>query len=252
MVGNFNVKKLYKYPAILTGIAVALMLSVCASKDVQVKKEPAANMPVTEKSAAKNHNVKNPEISQPPPQLIVNSPQEAIYNGYPHPLSYQYTGNEKPDVVYFLSPESRGRKTGGSSRAPVNAGAYYAAVRSPYEEVHAELFIHKQTVKIESDKHQNAIYNGSPKRISAKSEPPVSLSYFYYPSREFMETAIRMAEESSQEETPSLPSAEFRGYRRIDRAPSEQGTYFVWVYFPGDENHLSASAHIEFTILPPW
>jgi hypothetical protein len=88
--------------------------------------------------------------------------------------------------------------------------------------------------------------------VQAEAEPPVLLSYFYYPNQELRDTAVRAAEETVRSGNIARPAVEFRGYRRVDRAPIEQGTYYVWIYFPGDENHLSTSANVEFTILPPW
>ena len=184
--------------------------------------------------------------------LIVPSPQEAVYNGQPQQFYFSYDGEEVPELAFYHSPEARAMYKDGSSAAPVNAGTYYVLVRLAYEEVFAEFRILKCPVKIEAAEIQEARYNGDPKRVQVSAEPDVPLSYFYYPNPEFREEAVRTARENlSRGNTAQRPRTEFRGYRRVDRAPIEQGTYYVWVYFPGDENHEAASANIEFTILPP-
>ena len=64
-----------------------------------------------------------------------------------------------------------------------------------------------------------------------------------------MDAAIKAEEEAilSKKELAEI----FRGYKRVERAPTEQGTYYVLVYFSGDKNHEPAKAKVEFTILPP-
>jgi len=79
----------------------------------------------------------------------------------------------------------------------------------------------------------------------------VLLNYSYYPNSELMEAAIRTVKEAS----PGLNSTQvlsqmFQGYRRVERAPTEQGTYYVWIYYPGDDNHLASEKRVVFTILP--
>ena len=180
-----------------------------------------------------------------PPSLVIQSPQEAVYNGAPRSISYSYSGEDIPRITYYPSLLDMEEGRGGSSLAPIRTGNYYVIVKSVYEEVQMEFNILKCPVKIEAEKVQEAIFNGNTRRVQAKAEPPVSLSYFYYPSREFMEEAKKAAEESADK---GNSSAQMSGYRRVDRSPSERGTYYVWIYFPGDENHLSASAYVEFTI----
>ena len=107
----------------------------------------------------------------------------------------------------------------------------------------------KRPVNIVAEETQFAIFNGDPKRIRAASEPAVTLSFSYYPNLELLETAKKSAINNPPGQ--STVTQTFAGYRRVDRAPSEMGTYYVWIYYPGDKNNESASVDVEFTILPP-
>jgi len=186
----------------------------------------------------------------------VRSPQELVYNGKRQAISYLYTGEGKPDVVYFTSQKDRAEDRKGSHTEPVEAGTYYVRLirpgkgkTIPAKEFFAEFRILKCPVVINAAKIQEAIYDGNPKRIQADSEPAVSLSYSYYPNLELMESAKKSAADTNPGQNTMVQT--FRGYRRIDRAPSEQGTYYVWIYYPGDDNYDSASVDVQFTILPP-
>lgn len=186
----------------------------------------------------------------------VNSPQEAVYNGKPHAIAYKYTGDAAPDIVYFSSSEDMAIGKGGSRSAPVNAGNYYVRLTRPVSdknydvrEFYAVLSIKKRPVKIEAEKPQTMVYDGNPKRIRAASDPMVPLAFSYYPNLELLETAKKAAEEASSRQDSI--SQTFKGYRRIDRAPSEPGIYYVWIYYPGDENTESASMDVVLSIEPP-
>ena len=199
------------------------------------------------------------------PRLVVSPYQEAVYNGAPQPLSYRYNGETKPVIIYYPSPEARKEGRNGNMEAPVNAGIYYVRVQRypgrnehfPVEEFFAEYRILKCPVKINVKENQEAIYNGDPKRVQASADPPVLLMYSYYPKKELREIAQRnLAEDAASRRNSSrlsamLPAGTFSGYKRVERAPIEQGTYYVWIYFPGDENHEAAHLDLEFTILPP-
>jgi len=192
------------------------------------------------------------------PLLLFDTSQVAVYNGQPQPISYYYSGNGKPEIIYYSSQKARMEDRGGSTAAPVRAGTYYVRARltsenkhTPVREVLAEYWILKSQVKIEAEEIQYTYYNGDQKRIKAKVEPPVPLFYSYYPNRELMETAQRAVEEPIPGESSiRLLTKTYSGYKRVDRTPFEEGTYYVWIYFPGDENHEAANANVEFTILP--
>lgn len=187
-----------------------------------------------------------------PSALTVQSPQDTIYNGRAQPVSFVYAGEDTPEVIYFRSPDAREAGMGGSHAAPAQAGVYYVLIRCEYEEAFVEYRVRKCPVKIETAETQSAFYNGNPKRVDAVIVPPVPVSYSYYPKQELRDAAIKAAMETAQGENSEASLATvFKGYRRIDSAPTEQGSYFVWIYFAGDENHESASAEVEFIILPP-
>ena len=186
----------------------------------------------------------------------VRSPQELVYNGKRQAISYIYTGEGKPDIVYYASQKDRAEDRKGSRTDPVDAGTYYVRLirpgrgrNIPAKEFFAVFRILKCPVKIEAAKIQEAVYDGNPKRIQAVVEPAVSLSYSYYPNLELMESAKKSATETSPGQNTMVQT--FRGYRRVDRAPSEQGTYYVWIYYPGNDNYASASLDVVFNILPP-
>ena len=198
---------------------------------------------VLEKSE-KSEKVEMPEVFL----LSVESPQELVYNGAPQPVSFVYTGQGEPEIVYYSSIKDRDDDTGGSHEAPVHAGAYYVRLRIPgsRREFFADMRILRCPVVIEAQEIQEDIYNGNPKRIKAESTPKFPLSASYYPNLELREKAKKAVNEPGV----TGPSVEFKGYRRVDRPPTEPGTYYVWVYFPGDENYEAADADVEFRILP--
>ena len=203
----------------------------------------------------------NPAAGNSYPSLIVvKSSQELVYSGKPQPIPFSYTGKEAPGIIYYPSPQARKEGKRGTTAAPVQAGTYYVRLlgysdgkNHPLVEEHlAEYRILKRAVKIEAAKIQGAVYNGDPKRVQAKAEPPVLLSYSYYPNRELRDTAQKAAAEAALKRGSGLvPTDAYTGYKRVERAPIEAGTYYVWVYFPGDENHTTAQANVEFTISPP-
>ena len=185
--------------------------------------------------------------------LTVSSPQETEYSGLPQPLKYSYKGKDEPLILYYPSSRARGEGRGGSYEAPVKTGVYYVHIVCRDEEEFAEYRIIKRRVKIEAEEVQTAVYNGDPKRVEVYVEPEITLFYTYYQNRELMEAArntVRQAE--AEGKSLRVPSDTYTGYKRVEHAPIEQGTYFVWVYYPGDENNESAEVIIEFTILPPW
>ena len=180
--------------------------------------------------------------------LIVESPQEAIYNGFPQPLKFIYNGKDEPEIVYYYSIRDLEEERGGTYTAPALVGTYYVLVRCLFEETTVEYKIRKSPVKIITEMYQEAVFNGTPKRITARADPPVPLSYTYYPNKELRDAAIKAAEKAALDEDALMTS--YKGYIRVDSAPSGQGLYYVWIYFPGDENHESSQANVEFTISP--
>lgn len=188
---------------------------------------------------------------QPRPAVIVKSSQVVVYNGKPQPISFSYAGEQDLNIVYYPSREARTENREGSPAAPVQAGTYFVRIRNSYEELLAEYRILKRPVTIEAAENQYAYYNGDPKRIKAGAEPSVPLSYSYYPNRELREAAQNAVKEpvSGGNSGRRLLTQSYTGYRRVERAPIEPGTYYVWIYFPGDKNHEAAQKNVQFTIL---
>ena len=191
-----------------------------------------------------------------PPLFEVRSPQNVVYNGKPQSIVYLYTGDEKIDVVYFTSPRDRADDRSGSTEDPADIGTYYVRLirpgrgkTIPAKEVFATLNILKRPVKITAAKVQEAVYDGDPKRVHAAAEPPVPLSFSYYPNPELRETAKKATPETTPGQRTITQT--FRGYRRVDAAPSEQGTYYVWIYYPGNNTNEPASLDVEFIISLP-
>jgi hypothetical protein len=194
-----------------------------------------------------------------PPPFISPLYQETVYNGKPQPIEARAAAGDIPDmiIVYYPSENARWFDNDGTFEAPTDAGVYYVKIIRPSgngydrgEDLMAEYRIKKADVRIIADSRQSAAYNGDPKRVTASAEPPVPLSFSYYPAPEVRQTAVRALVEPG-EDTQSGISAALRGLRRVERAPIEQGTYYTVVYFPGDENYNLAYKEIDFTIGPP-
>jgi len=186
----------------------------------------------------------------------VNTYQEVVYNGRPLAISYTYNGEGKPDIVYYSSSRDRAEDRRGSRTDPTDTGTYHVRLLSPgtgknipTKEFFAEFVILKRPVNIEAEKKQRAVYNGDPKRIQASVTPSVSLSISYFPNKELMDAAKETVENTPPGQRTTTQT--FAGYRRVERPPTEPGTYHVWIYYAGDNNNESASEEVEFTILPP-
>jgi hypothetical protein len=132
---------------------------------------------------------------------------------------------------------------------------YYVRVKrpggngfAPGADTIVEYQIEKASVTILADESQGAYYDGNPKRVLAVSEPSFALSFSYYPNAETRDAAARAF---SQPDTQASVSEALKGFKRVERAPIEQGIYYVLVFFPGDENYQGIYKKVEFTIGPP-
>ena len=200
-------------------------------------------------TAAENTQPERPDAPEEPRQshsLIVPSPQELYFNGNRQPLKVEYSGDDDPEIIYYPTPRARDEERGGSYSAPARVGAYFALVRCRYGEARAELRIVKRKVIISAESNQEAVYNGNPKRVQVEVDPPLTVFFSYYPNRELMESAIAAEKQNSGMSF----SQTLQGYRRVERAPTEPGIYYVWIYYPGDENNTAAEATVTFRILP--
>jgi hypothetical protein len=157
----------------------------------------------------------------------------------------------RPVVTYYASEGARWFDEDGTETPPSDAGVYYARVRFPgREDALVEYHIVRALPKIIAEEKQSAAYNGDPKRVSARSDPELPLSFSYYPAPEVRQAAIKVLARGSEDNDSETANA-FRGLKRVERAPIEQGEYYVLVYYPGDANYILAYKEIDFAIGPP-
>jgi hypothetical protein len=164
-----------------------------------------------------------------------------------------YSGEAKPFIVYgegyriryYSSQADLKAGTNGSADAPVEPGRYYVRImhpNNPGKYAPALLVIEKAPVAIFAEAAQQAVYNGSPKRVSASSQPSLPLSFSYYPSAEVRERAQKNFA------NPERRQAALSGFKRVERAPVEPGVYYVTVFYPGDERYHPAMTEVDFVI----
>jgi hypothetical protein len=171
---------------------------------------------------------------------IAGSTQRAIYNG--RPIAFIV---EPGFSVRYFSPADA-PEGGGSPNAPVEPGRYAVRVehrQAPGTYAAAMLIIEKAYINFLAEKKQEAHYDGRPKRVSVSSDPPVDFSFSYYPTEDIREEAVRTFFEDGRRQTA------VKGFTRITHAPVEPGTYYVAVYFAGNEHYRPAVAELEFTII---
>jgi hypothetical protein len=160
--------------------------------------------------------------------------QHTQYNGKPQPVETKTARGDIPVVVtYFPSLDALERNEGGTTVTPSEVGAYYARVERPAakdyragRDITIEYYIQKALILITAQEKQTARYDGSPKRVSVSSEPPVELSVVYYKS--------------------AVDSIAAKG--GTVQPPTAVGVYSVTASFAGDEHYRPASKDVEFTI----
>ncbi|GHV24395.1 hypothetical protein FACS189498_1490 [Spirochaetia bacterium] len=176
-----------------------------------------------------------------PPAITTAGYQQTFYNGSPQPIEVKAVGEGAPLIItYFPSPEALEQNEGGTAEAPIAVGIYFVRIEGLSETV--EYRILKGVVEIIAAEKQEAAYDGSPKRIEVRPEPPVLLTISYYPTREARDTTALPNTEAPRK------AAALRGLSRIDSAPKEPGTYYVAVSFAGNENYEPVSKDVEFVI----
>ncbi|MDR1863578.1 MAG: hypothetical protein LBQ67_06635 [Treponema sp.] len=182
--------------------------------------------------------------------------QYRVYNGKGQPVEAVPSREDAPPfaVTYYTSAEARDAREGGTADPPVDAGLYYVRVArpggggfAPGEDVPVEYRIDKAEAVILADETQTAYYDGNPKRVLAVCEPPFTLSFSYYPSAEIRDAAVRSLSQGGGGRSP----AALRNFTRVERAPADQGVYYVAVFFPGNANYKAAYKNVTFTIAPP-
>ena len=182
-----------------------------------------------------------------------------MYNGRPQAIEARCDDDTiSLTINYYLTENSRWFNEKGTGFAPSEPGLYYVKIslpqgivfESPAKDVFVDYQIRKAPVRIIAEKIQSANYNGDPKRVQAVSEPDLPLSYSYYPSLDLRQAAAEAFSNPDEEGRTSLITA-LQRFTRVERAPKEQGTYYVMVYFPGDSRYEPAMGEVDFTINPP-
>ncbi|MDR0623634.1 MAG: hypothetical protein LBG10_04320 [Treponema sp.] len=159
--------------------------------------------------------------------------QHTQYNGRGQAVEVRAAKDGVPPfiITYFTSEEAMDRNRNGSAEPPIEVGDYYARIERPEgngyrrgNNIKIEYHIQKAFLSIVADPVQRFIYDGSPKKIAARTEPPV--------------------------EPPLIVS-----YAAADPAgdplvspPAGRGRYRVTVVFPGSERYMGASKEIELLI----
>jgi len=196
------------------------------------------------------------EALLPAPKINVSPYQEAVYTGSPLPITASCDQGIPLIITYYTSIEDYHAIQRGFYDAPAEPGVYYVSVNcapgygySHSDDQLVEFTIKKAPVQIIADDRQTAAYNGSPRRVQASAIPDVPLSYSYYPNPELLQAAVDAFLQPDDAVQSSLSSA-LRNFTRVERAPVEQGVYYVLVYFPGDDRYEPVYRELEFTIGP--
>ena len=192
----------------------------------------------------------------PSPVIYTSAYQETFYNGRQQPIAAKCVPEIPLIIIYYNSKYDYWAIQNGFYDPPAEPGLYYVSVNCApgygynlSDDLLVEYRIKKASVSIIAEAVQNAVYNGSPRRVQATSDPAVPMSYSYYPNPELRQAAAEVFKKPDYEIQSSLSSA-LQRFQRVESAPSEQGTYYVLVYFNGNEKYEPAYIEIEFTIHP--
>jgi hypothetical protein len=133
-------------------------------------------------------------------------------------------------ITYFPSEEHLLRNEGGSAEAPSAVGDYIVRVERPEgngyrrgPDVKVEYHIQRALIAIKAEDRQEYVFDGNPKPVAASADPPVELSFAYYP----------------------LPGSPGEASLEV---PAARGVYRVRISYPGGENYMGASKEVELTI----
>jgi hypothetical protein len=160
--------------------------------------------------------------------------QHTQYNGRGQAVEVEAARDDAPPfiVTYFRSEADLERDQNGSVEPPLEVGDYYARIERPagngYRRggnIKIEYHIQKAFISIIAPPIQRFGYDGTPKEIAARldppAEPPLVISYF--------------ASGDSNSNALTVP-------------PVERGRYRVSAVFPGNERYMGASKEIEMRI----
>jgi len=190
----------------------------------------------------------------PAPLITAAVVQEKAYNGRPQSV----TASCEPDIplviAYYNNPDDYWRIQNGFYDPPAEPGNYFVSVNCAPgygyvldHDILVDFRIVRAPVRLTADRFQSSVFNGNPRRVQVNADPVVPLSYSYYPTRSLRQAAYEafMRPESERSLTSAL-----QGFTRVESAPTEPGTYFVFVYFYGNDRYERACMEIDFEITP--
>ncbi|MDR0758749.1 MAG: hypothetical protein LBF74_01370 [Treponema sp.] len=156
--------------------------------------------------------------------------QHTQYTGGNQPVEVHAAKEDVPPfiVTYFRSEEDLEKDRDGNGEAPVEVGDYYVRIERPEgggyrrgKNIKIEYHIQKAFISIVADPVQRVDYDGGPKEITARTEPPVK---------------------------PPLVVTYFAAGAALASPPGGRGRYRVTLVFPGNEQYMGASKEVELWI----
>jgi hypothetical protein len=160
--------------------------------------------------------------------------QHTQYNGRGQAVKAEAAKDDVPPFVitYFRSEEELEQDRNGSVEPPLEVGDYYARIERPAgngyrqgKNIKIEYHIQKAFIDLVADPVQRFAWDGGPKIIAARTEPP--------------------------EEPPLIVSyfpADGQAAAPLVAPPGERGRYRVSIVFPGNERYMGASKEVELRI----
>jgi hypothetical protein len=160
--------------------------------------------------------------------------QHTQYNGRSQAVEVEAAKDGVPPfiITYFGSEEDLEQDRNGSVEPPVEVGDYYVRIERPagngYRQggsIKIEYHIQKAFISIAADPVQRFAWDGRPKEIAARTEPPVNppliVSYF---------------------------AAGDSAGKALAEPPDKRGRYRAGIVFPGNDRYMGASKEIELWI----
>jgi hypothetical protein len=176
---------------------------------------------------------KEPTLEEAP--IITSATyQHTQYNGQNQAVEVHAAKDDVPPFVitYFRSEGDLEQNRNGRTEPPVEVGDYYVRIERPagkgYQQgnpIKIEYHIQKAFITIIADPVQRFVYDGKPKAITARTEPPVE------PPLVFSYIAL----DGSGDTALMVP-------------PTERGRYRVAAVFPGNARYMGASQEIALQI----
>jgi hypothetical protein len=159
--------------------------------------------------------------------------QHTQYNGRGQAVEVVSARDDAPPFVitYFRSEEDLEQSRNGFAEAPLDVGDYYVRIERPggngYQRgrnIKIEYHIQKAFIAIIAGPVQRFAWDGGPKEIAARTEPP--------------------------EEPPLIVSYFTAGPAGTALAgpPAERGRYRAALVFPGNDRYMGASKEVEMWI----